>query len=195
MSNSMTEKMKELINETILRKVPVISSFDSIVFTRGRPLVICDIDETILYLDSTESYKSYNSKFPLFYSKHHSLLSGANYCIDPLYRYILPTDIEGFRRLEQRISSLDGKLIFLTARHPSTSRYVVEDFSRIGLDSSKYEIHYTGNTITKGEYIRARINLSGYNNLYFIDDLKDNIVSVYHFFPQTNLYLFRRIGL
>jgi len=189
----MIEKMKEVIHETIFRKVPVISKFDSIVFIHDKPLVICDIDETILYLDGNEAYKKNNNiQFPLFYSKNSSLLSGANYNNDPHVRSIFPTDIEGFRRLEQRIASLGGKLIFLTARTSNGYKYVVEDFLKIGLDASKYEIHYTGNVIPKGEYIKNRIHLSGYNDIYFIDDLKDNIISVYQCFPQIHLYLFSR---
>lgn len=185
----------EKIKAEIIRKVPVISSFDSIIFKNDKPLVICDIDDTILYLDEVEGYKSNIAKYPLFYSKNKSLLSVANYNIDPLVRSILPTDIGGFHRLENRVSCLDGKLIFLTARHPSTSRHVVEDFAKIGLDASKYEIYYTGNTISKGGFIKNRINISGYNDIYFVDDLKDNIISVYYYLPKTKLYLFRRVTL
>jgi hypothetical protein len=192
MLKNVDEKMKLVINKNSIRKVHVISLFDSIVFKQDRPFVICDIDETLLYLDSNVGY---NVHFPLFYNKHSSLLNGSNYTVGPLVRSIFPTDISGFQRLEHRISSLGGKLIFLTARSSNGYKYVVEDFLKIGLDASNYEIHYTGNVITKGQYIRDRIDVSGYNDLYFIDDLQDNIVSVCHCFPQAHLYLFRRFPL
>jgi hypothetical protein len=180
------------LKSEVNQKVITISNFDSIILKNNRPLVICDIDETILYLDLNENYKKNFVKFPLFYSKNSSLLNGSNYNVDPIVRPILPTDIEGFRRLENRISYLGGKLIFLTARHPDTSQYVIEDFLKIGLDSSKYDIHYTGATISKGDYIRIHIDISEYDDIYFIDDLKDNIISVYYCYPEVNLYLFSR---
>lgn len=183
-------RFKLKINEGIVRDVPIISKFDSIVFKNDRPLVICDIDETILYLQEYGPY--HNSKYPLFYNKHQSLLSGSNISMDHLSRNILPTDIDGFRRLEDRIQTLGGKLVFLTARTSSGYRYVVEDFAKIGLDASKYEIHFTGNLVQKGIYIRKRINLSGYNDIYFIDDMKENVISVITCIPKVYVYLFSK---
>ena len=186
----MNERHKENIRNTIIWRIPSISTFDSIVFKNDKPLVICDIDETILYLDEPQSA---SNNFHLLYNKHKSLSYSSTYNNSrPVARSIFPTDIQGFRRFEERISSLGGKLIFLTARQSSGYQYVVEDFSKIGLDASKYEIHYTGNVISKGDYMRVRMDLSGYNDIYFIDDIKDNILSVYQYFPQTKLYLFCR---
>ena len=150
MSNEIFKGLSlETIKAEIIQKVPLISSFDSIIFKNDKPLVICDIDDTILYLDHIQGYKSNSSKFPIFYSKNSLLLAGSNYNIDPLVRSILPTDIGGFRRLENRVSSLGGKLIFLTARASNGHKYVIEDFAKIGLDAAKYEVYYTGNTSVK----------------------------------------------
>jgi hypothetical protein len=182
--------LAQKINDGIVRSIPIISKFDSIVFDNDRPLVICDIDETLLYLCEFGPYN--NSKYPLFYNKNRSLLSGSNYTMDPLSRTILPTDIEGFRRLEDRVRNLGGKLIFLTARSSNGYSYVVKDFEKIGLDASKYEIHFTGNTVHKGVYIQKRINLSGYNDIYFIDDMTENVLSVITCIPRAYVYLFSR---
>jgi len=162
----------------------VISKFDSIPLVSGRPLIICDIDETLLYMSDNNSQIL---KYPLFYNKHGYFSTSAI-----KNRSILPTDIDGFYRLEHRVNSLGGKLIFLTARHREASNYIVEDFEKIGLQSYKYDIHYTGNMISKGEYIKKFINVSGYSHLYFIDDLHENIRSVYYYFPNSNLFLFSR---
>ena len=162
----------------------VISKFDSIPLDSSRPLIICDIDETLLYIGDNNSQIL---QYPLFYNKHGYFSTSAI-----KNRDIFPTDIDGFFRLEQRVNSLGGKLMFLTARHRQASNYVVEDFAKIGLQSFKYDIHYTGNMISKGEYIKKFINVSGYNHLYFIDDLHENIESVYRYLPNAHLFLFSR---
>jgi len=164
-----------------------ISSFDSVQLNSGRPLVICDIDETVLYLDDDTYKKNQVSRFPLFYNKN-----GMSNCSSFQNRTILPTDLAGFNRLEQRVRSLGGNIVFLTARHAATASYAIADFLKIGIDASKYEIYYTGNEISKGHFIKKYIDLSGYDDYYFIDDLLENVRSVLHSCPPMNLYLFRR---
>lgn len=169
-----------------------ISSFDSVKLNSGRPLIICDIDETLLYWDDDSYRNNQLSRFPLFYNKNMmrnrsmSLSSFQN-------RTILPTDLAGFYRLEQRVRSLGGKIVFLTARHPATASYAIADFLKIGIDASKYEIYYTGNEISKGHFMEKYIDLSGYDDYYFIDDLQENLVSMFKSCHKMNLYLFRRL--
>ena len=47
--------------------------------------------------------------------------------------------------------------------------------------------------MTKGEYIKANINLSQFDNVIFIDDYQSSIASVQALFPEIKCYLFKRI--
>lgn len=152
-----------------------IHSFDQIVLQKYRPLVICDIDETLLYCKKTQ-IPSYNCLSLL--TKDH---------IDD----ILPTDMNGFLRMKQRISSLNGKLVFLTARSIRYSNYLKVDFEQIGLEYENFEVHYTGNRISKGRYMNLFIDNTGFGEIIFIDDLIENHDSMHNYFPAINKYLFQ----
>lgn len=175
-------------SEIYLRHTIVpIRSFDQVKLNFKHPLVICDIDDTLLYHNRVK--RTMNN---VHYSGYCSLFSSS---IGPSMVYedeefIRPTDFEGFRRLEKRVCELRGRIIFLTARSVRTSFITKDDFSRIGLDASKYEIHYTGNTISKGQYIKNYIDCRGSSEIIFVDDLYENHLSVFQLFPMSLFYLF-----
>jgi hypothetical protein len=102
------------------------------------------------------------------------------------------TDPEGFNNMLQTIEKLGGKLIFLTARGIESHQKTVNDLKRAGLEHPEhFDIHYTNNEMTKGEYLKKTNLTNGYQHISFIDDYPSFIASVHHFFPQIHCYLFR----
>lgn len=134
-----------------------IKSFTEVKLTTCRPLVICDIDDTILHFKSNK----------------------------PTH-----TDYEGFLQLSKRISELNGKLIFLTARNKEDHAYTRDNFTSIGLNYDDYEVHYTNNKISKGEYIYKYIQTHNHDSIIFIDDRIDYINSVLDYTPYVDCYMF-----
>uniref|UniRef100_A0A6C0ITH1 FCP1 homology domain-containing protein n=1 Tax=viral metagenome TaxID=1070528 RepID=A0A6C0ITH1_9ZZZZ len=154
--------------------VKTIASFNDIQLKISRPLVICDIDETILHfnptIDQTKSNQC-NQPIKIIYEPTH-------------------TDLDGFIELTKRINELKGKLIFLTARKKEDESYTRNNFKSIGLNYDDYKVYYTNNKISKGEYIYNYIQTSDYDNIIFIDDRADYINSVLDYMPYVDCYLF-----
>ncbi len=157
-----------------------ISSFREINIDQTKPtLILCDIDETLLTWKKNEAYffneqikKTPNLSLPELY-----MLARNEFAI---YRSTLPpipTDIEGFREMIQKLAlHPKSKCMFLTAR--SASYHTPIDFENIGIDYKSYIVHYTANQITKGQYIKKYIDVSSYQDVIFIDDNTEYIQSV-----------------
>ena len=95
----------------------ITSSFDSIEITGFSPLVICDIDETLITFANGIEFCNELAKQTL------SNTDDFDY-IYKLYKSIKPpvqTDPDGFGRLVSRLEQTNGKLMFLTARSESAS--------------------------------------------------------------------------
>jgi hypothetical protein len=164
----------------------VISSFDCININGSRPLVICDIDETVITF--ANGIKTCQTLAQELGEKDF------NYIYN-LYKTIKPpiqTDPEGFDRLKNRLnqSGISENLMFLTARNELSIQKTAEHFTQVGLDYNAQPVHYTNNQITKGEYICRNINLDDYDQIIFIDDYPSYIQSVLEHLPQIECYLF-----
>jgi hypothetical protein len=102
------------------------------------------------------------------------------------------TDQIGFLYMLQKVKQLGGKLIFLTARSSLYSEKTLKDLTKAGLQNpEQFEIHYTGNQITKGDYIKKHNLLEGYDQHIFIDDYPDFLNSALRIYPEMNCYLFK----
>lgn len=165
-----------------------IRSFDNVEITGSCPLVICDIDETLItFANGKKKCHEIAQDFNL-----ESNLNDFSYIYN-LYKLTYPpiqTDPSGFARLVSRLAQANGKLIFLTARSESTSEKTRIHFKQVGLNYDSQPVHYTNNEITKGEYIHKNINLDGYDQVIFIDDYPSYIKSVMNYNPQIQCYLF-----
>ena len=135
-----------------------------------KTLVICDIDDTIL-LQKVE------------------LLSGI------YVNTVKWTDYIGFHRLLSVTQEAGGKLMFLTARSPESVPFTVQDFADLELRYDDFEVHYTGNIITKGQYIDRFIDVTPYDRVIFIDDLIPNIYTVKRAVPSAFCFLFCADGV
>jgi len=182
-----------------MAKFTVINTFNSVKFDDNcKPLVICDIDHTFIrcYHDIEYFHKITSNDKSLFYGsdyKNSNNYQEANNLMNASYNigFVKQTDPVGFSEMLKKIETLHGKLIFLTARSNKFHYKTIDDLLQAGLRSPEgYEIHYTGNDISKGEYIKQQNLTDGYDHVSFIDDYPIFIDSVIKFCPEIKCYLF-----
>jgi len=177
-----------------LESVIPISSFRDVEITRNKPLVLCDIDNTIIGYDKPFSFFLDKIKQETPDNSISDLQIQIN--ANQLYNYYnrlnppIHCDYVGFMDLLERVNNLGGELQFLTARGKSSWRYTRDQFSQIGLVYEDYRVHYTDCRITKGEYIRRYFNTSFFGEVVFIDDLDSYINSVVDLCPEIQCYRF-----
>lgn len=158
----------------------VIHSFNDVSFDDGiPPLVICDIDLTIIRPSQDMDY----------YKQFHD---GAKRMIQEYTSgMIKQTDPNGFNHMLQSIQQHNGKCILLTARGIHSHSKTLHDLQKVGIENpEQFDIHYTNHEISKGEYLKQHHLLDGYQHISFIDDSIQFISSVHHLFPDIRCYLF-----
>jgi hypothetical protein len=176
-----------------------ISSFNEIKLENPNTLVICDIDNTLIYWDKKKEdfYQIIQEDFSYFTPE--KIEKEATDYFDEYVTINPPkiTDSEGFDNLIQKIKLLHGSnLIFLTARYSNISNnniFTRMNFESIGLNYDDFTVHYTNNKISKGKYIFRNIELKKYNEIIFIDDYEPFIKSVKDILPFVNCYKFQII--
>lgn len=139
-----------------------ITSFSNVKL-KTNTLIICDIDETLLYIEKS------NIWLTLFCSYW---FTDAHY-----------TDKIGFKNLLSEIERTDSQLCFLTARVNTKQniKFTKMDFYDLGLNYDDYTVYHCG-SIPKGTFIQENIKCSSFNEVIFIDDLDKNIESVKNIF-------------
>jgi hypothetical protein len=192
-----------------------ISTFKSVSITKHKPLVLCDIDDTVIGYDKDVDY--FYNRLQMYIEKKKSSKSGpahifssvlndngifsmtdeeirttAHNMFNDYRQYNKPKhcDYSGFVDLLKRIHELGGELQFLTARHKQSAAYTRLQFDQIGLKYDDYRVHYTGNIISKGDYITRYFNLNHFGEVVFIDDLDSYIKSVVILCPSIQCYKF-----
>jgi len=166
----------------------IIHSFNQVAIRGSRTLILCDIDETLLRWDKSvqDIYNGYKMLHPHLEQSTLETLSENYYSEYRTRTPAIPTDLSGFKTLLARLGA--GKMMFLTARAPSY--HTRDDLNNIGLQNYMFDIHFTANKITKGDYIKKYIDLSRYDDIVFIDDNPDYIHSVLINIPTIRCYLF-----
>jgi predicted secreted acid phosphatase len=170
------------------KPIIIINTFKTINIPEDKkPIVICDIDMTFIR-PSIENKSNY--------SKPKHLNQIVNYILN-LYinsGLVKQTDEQGFKIMLEKINQLGGKLIFLTARSYLSHEKTINDLIKAGLQNpQQFEIHYTGNQITKGQYIQRHNLLKGYDHHIFVDDYPPFLESALQLYPDMNCYLFNYI--
>jgi hypothetical protein len=177
----------------------VIKTFNDVnLDDASKPLVICDIDHTFIRcshgLDHFRKIINYHAnKLPNPSTTNIDLDKEAVDLMNIAYNigFVKQTDPDGFNNMLQKIEQLGGKLIFLTARGVISHQKTVDDIMRAGFEHpEKFDIHYTNNEMTKGEYLKKTNLTDGYEHISFIDDYPSFIASVHHHFPNIRCYLF-----
>jgi len=175
------------------KPVIIIDTFKTIELPNDKkPIVICDIDLTFIR-PSRDYIDIYNQMKP-----HHSDPKELDQIVNDMLHMCInagmvkQTDNEGFIQMLERINQLGGKFLFLTARSSFAHEKTINDLKIAGLDNPKqFEIHYTGNEMTKGFYILKNKLLQGYDHHVFIDDYPHFLESALQFYPNMNCYLFK----
>ncbi len=174
-----------------------IKSFNEITLTKLRPLIICDIDSTVICPKKDISYYINNIKKILnemndtditedeIINEATTLYLNNYYIIDN----IKATDKKGFQDVIDKVNLLDGTLIFLTSRKKTVSELTERTLHNIlNIDTNIYKIYYTENKINKGQYIKNNLMelINKYDDVIFIDDDEKQIKSIY----KLNKYLY-----
>ncbi len=192
-----------------------INSFEDVILSKNKPLVICDIDNTLICPIHNMDYcyelikKDFNDLIDdnntdddtgnnvnnnkLLHDLAYEMYSTCYYYVDK----IQATDKDGIHKLIDRVKLLDGNLIFLTARKKTVAGLTMRTLKEVvGIDTDKYEIHYTEAAIDKGTYIERYLKdyVNKYNEMIFIDDYKTYIRDVLNKFPDTKCYRFMSIN-
>lgn len=175
------------------KPVIIINTFKSIHLPENKkPIVICDIDKT--FIRPKRDYIDIYNQMKPDYSDPRELDQIVN---DMLHMslsvgMVKQTDSEGFQKMLERINQLGGKFIFLTARGSMAHEKTIKDLVTAGLENpEEFEIHYTGNEMTKGFYILKNNLLKEYNHHVFIDDYPHFLESALQIYPDMNCYLFK----
>jgi predicted secreted acid phosphatase len=176
-----------------MKPIIIINTFKTIGFDNSKkPIVICDIDHTFIRSEFDYSYYMNRIKNSINNKVH---LNRAIMCMiekSMKLGHVKQTDKEGFLSMLQKVKLLGGKLVFLTARSQLSHKKTIGDLKRAGLEHPEhFEIHYTGNEITKGEYIQKHNLLKDYDHSIFIDDFSHFLKSALKLYPDMNCYLFK----
>ena len=170
-----------------------ICKFNEISLTKEKPLIICDIDYTILHHDvKIEKFVNILKDNNLSFDDEKEMLILAREMMHK-YCHIFPpihTDFDGFNALLDNVKFLNGEIIFLTSRDCSSEEYTSKQFDHLGLKYDNYGIYYTNNKISKGEYIKLNIDISRWGEIIFIDDLDFNLKSVFETIEDVKCYKF-----
>ena len=169
-----------------------ITSFNEIVIAKNKPLILCDIDETLLRFNYNLQHFYIQAKLIYPKASNNELLNRAKNDFY-LYRILnnpIHTDFNGFNNLCRRIEEMNGELIFITARSYGAEDTTKKHFKTLGIDYNKFKIHYLSNAIEKGNYIKKNIKLEGSEEIIFIDDQKYNLDNVKKILPQIKCYKF-----
>ena len=177
--------------------INMINTFKAINIPEDKkPIVICDIDLTFIrpiydYNDVYHRLKShFSDPIELDIAVNFQLKRDVNIYIN--LGLVKQTDKDGFLQMLDKINQIGGKFLFLTARSSFHHEKTIRDLQNAGLQNpEEFEIHYTGNQITKGDYIQKHALLNGYDHHIFIDDYPSFLESALKNYPDMNCYLFK----
>jgi hypothetical protein len=170
----------------------IIHTFDDVQIKGEGTLIICDIDDTLFRYERNLNYfyKNLKHSFPELIEDEltqHATLIYATYVKN---RKPMPTDYDGFIRLMKKTLETNSKLIFLTSRNECSIDYTKQEFKQIGIAYTYFNVYYTNNQCTKGEFIRNKIDMDGVEKLIMIDDQVSNLKSIKQFYPNCDTYHF-----
>lgn len=160
---------------------------------KDNTLVICDIDDTLLYFTDIKKnmFEKFIKLFPYIENKEENFekMYSKNFVNDKAKS----TDIKGFKKLTELLLENKGNLIFLTSRHEDTHYCLKQQFLDIGLNSSFFSVYYTNNTMDKGTFIKNHINYTFYKKCLFIDNELFNVNDVIEKCPSIECILFEHL--
>lgn len=177
-------------------KYTILHTFDSVEI-KNETLVLCDIDNTLMYY---EDMKKYDDVFNKYFNINSHVNLSHNLAENEMRESVLPkhTDKEGFFRMLGKIKDTNSVLVFITSRDPTTDYITKLEFKTLGISHENFYVHSIGSSISKGRFIVNNININNYDHIVFIDDIQTNLDSVknylkekvvcYKFFPRYKLF-------
>jgi hypothetical protein len=173
--------------------VVIINTFKSVTFPENKkPIVICDIDKTFICPKFNYNYYYHLIKNDSNEIKEVEDMANHMFNASLNVGIVKQTDKDGFSQMLEKVNKLGGKLIFLTARSFLSHQKTIKDLITAGLSNPEnFEIHYTSNVITKGDYIKRHNLLNGYDHHIFIDDYPEFLESALRIYHNMSCYLFK----
>lgn len=169
--------------ELSFRYIKTINSFNEINLHNLKTLIICDIDDTLLFQKKVCNYQ--NKIFVSLKRNNNDEWTKKNLSLK-----ITHTDPIGFNLLLNKIKQTNSKLIFLTSRSIYIQNITKNDFTQIGLNYDNYKIYYTSGLILKGEYIKKYIDINKYEQIIFIDNDIHELNSIFTYLNNVKCYQF-----
>lgn len=170
----------------------MIHTFDDVLLQHDGTLIICDIDDTLLRYERNLNYfyKNLKHSFPELTENELTTHASNIYATYVKNRKPSATDYDGFIRLMKKVLETNSKLIFITSRNECSKQYTEQEFSHIGICYTYFNVYYTNNDTTKGQFIKEKIDMDGVEHLIVIDDQITNIKSIKNSFPIAECYRF-----
>ena len=100
---------------------------------------------------------------------------------------VVHTDYKGYQNMLNKLSPKSG-LCFLTARDEGIEDITNTHLKLIGI-RNRPQIYFTGN-ISKGTYMKQKMDISFYEDVIFIDDNTAQLSSVHKEYPNIRCYRF-----
>jgi hypothetical protein len=178
-----------------MENIKIINTFNDISITKENTLILCDIDDTVL------TFKHLDKDFMYFYNMIKQdfpdedidfIVNEARDFYNTYRSYNKPihTDYEGFTNMVTKLKNKNSNICFLTARNEEFKDYTKKDLNNIGINYDDFIIYFTGDKMSKGEYIKNNINLENINEIIFIDDYDNYLKSVIDLYPNIICYKF-----
>ena len=174
-----------------------VSTFSEIDI-KPNTIIFCDIDDTLIHHPFLNN--EWTTMLNIFFNmKHYNQTGEYNFIestkateayLDSVFaeRPILHTDREGFFAMV----GLAKRLVFITARPPSTIDFTYQNLRSIGVEPEQFEVRFSG-AEKKGVYIAREFGaeLRGYDSVVFIDDQPYNLENVYAVVEHSGLKLYQ----
>lgn len=195
--NDLEKIIHNKINKKEKLRILKINSFN-LIDIKQNSLILCDIDDTILRYQHNIDYFIEKSRREIVNitdnccEENIKFLAECDYEDHRDFTEPFNTDSEGFDNMLKKISETNSNLIFITARSNKSKEKTKNQLEKIGINTNNYQIHFTFEyKISKAEYIKKYIDLTQFDNIYFIDDQVNNVKNVKITFPNFNCYLFK----
>jgi hypothetical protein len=171
-----------------------ITNFNDVLLKTKKTLIICNIDNTILYYDKEYNYfyESVKKNFPFRPENVYEEDAYFMYTMYKKYYNPIHTDYEGFMNMKNKIKKLDGLIIFITNRNIKNIEQTKKHFNNIGMNYNDYIVYYLNNNLSINEYISNYIQ--NFNEIIYIDNNEDIINSLINIFPNIIYYKFNYIS-
>jgi predicted esterase len=177
----------------VIQKTTNINYFTEVeIFPNS--LYVFDIDDTILFFPELP-INFWENTFEIEYSKDSdydkSTERTMNTWIDHISNHVpVCTNIMGLSLLIEKLSAVNSKIMYVTARPKSLHQLTVKQLKDMNMQLVSYNnIHCIGDA-NKGEFILEHARETTYANIIFLDDMQYNIDDVIVAIPSAICYKF-----